>query len=108
MSDWDYVVGETLYNQGFQMFNKGYGGAYDRTGVTSATITILKSDLTAATPSVSNVAMSVDTTNPLRLLYAVTTAKMPQTAGAYLAIVTITLTTTVRKTFEIDLRVHRG
>ena len=108
MSDWDYVVGETAYTQGFQLFTKKPKAAVDGTGVTTATITILKSDLTASTPAVSNVAMTVDTEDPLRLTYAVTTAKMPQTAGSYVCIITYGDGTEVRKTFEFDLRVHRG
>ncbi len=108
MSDWDYVVGETLFTKGFQVFEKKPKQAFDGTGATVATITILKSDLTAATPAVSDVAMAIDTTNPLRLTYAVTTLKMPQTAGSYVFIITVTLGTEIRKTFEGDLEVFRG
>jgi hypothetical protein len=108
MSDWDYVVGEDAYTQGFQVFTKRPKEAYDGTGVNTATITILKSDLTAATPAVVDVAMAVDTENPLRLTYDVTTLKMPQTAGNYLCIITFGDGSEVRKTYECDLRVHRG
>ena len=52
--------------------------------------------------------MAIDTTNPLRLTYAVTTAKIPQTAGSYVFIITVTLGTEIRKTFEGDLEVFRG
>jgi hypothetical protein len=108
MSDWDYVVGEDAYTQGFQVFTKKPKEAVNGTGVTTATITILKSDLTASTPPVADVAMAIDTTNPLRLTYAVTTLKMPQTAGSYLCIVTYGDGSEIRKTYEFDLRVHRG
>ena len=108
MSDWDYVVGETGYNQPFIFYDKGTKLQYVGTGITTATITILKSDLTAATPAVTDASMSIDTLDPLRVIYAVTTANMPQTAGAYVAIITTSGGGQTRKTFEVDLRVHRG
>ena len=108
MSDWDYVVGETVFVKGFQIFEKKPKQAYDGSGATAATITILKSDLSAATPAVSDVAMSIDTANPLRLTYSVTLLNMPQTAGSYRFIITITLCTKIKKTFEGDLEVFRG
>jgi len=109
MSDWDYVVGETLFTRGFQIFEKKPKQAFDGTGATAATITILKSDLTPASPAVLDVAMAIDTANPLRLTYAVTTLKMPQTAGSYVFIITITLPAAeIKKTFEGNLRVYRG
>jgi len=52
--------------------------------------------------------MAIDTTNPLRLTYAVTTLKMPQTDGLYLAIITFGDGSEIRKTYEFDLRVFRG
>lgn len=109
MSDWDYVVGETVITRGFQIFEKKPKQAFDGTGATAATITILKSDLTAATPAVTDEVMGIDTTNPLRLTYALTTLNMPQTKGSYRFIITITITgTTIKKTFEGDLEVFRG
>lgn len=109
MSDWDYVVGEDNFSKGFQIFEKKPKQAFDGTGASAATITILKSDLTPSTPAVSNVAMDIDTDDPLRLIYAVTTAKMPQTKGSYRFIITITLPSSeIRKTFEGDLEVFRG
>jgi len=108
MSDWDYIVGEENYDQPFKFYDKGTRDTVDGTWVTSATISILKSNLTASTPAVSDVAMSIDTNDPLRLLYGITTANMPQTKGSYLAIITLNGASEKRKTFEIDLRVYRG
>jgi hypothetical protein len=111
MADWDYIVGETGYNQPFVIYDKRTKLPVDGTGITSATITIVKSDLSAVSPAITDAAMSVDTVNPLRLLYSVSSAtpNVPQTEGSYLAIISMNYPSSKkRKTFELDLRVYRG
>ena len=109
MADWDYIVGETGYNQPFVIYDKRTKSPVDGTGIISATITIVKSDLSATSPAINDVSMSIDTSNPLRLLYNVTTSNVPQTEGSYLAVISMNYPSSKkRKTFEVDLRVHRG
>ncbi len=110
MAGWDYIIGETGFDRPFVVFDKGTGLAFDGTGITSATMTILNSDLSATSPAINNVALTVDTANPLRLLLAVnsSTPNVPQTAGSYIVQFTITLGGEIRKTFELDLRVFNG
>ncbi len=110
MAGWDYIKGETGYNRPFVIFDKGTGEAVDGTGVSSVTMTILDSDLSATTPAIDNVAVSVDTQNPLRVLLAVnaSTPNVPQTIGSYIVQFKVTIGSEVRKTYELDLRVFNG
>ena len=108
MAGWDYIIGETGYNRPFVFFDKGSNEGVDATGVTSVTMTIYDPDLTATTPPINNIALTVDTPNPLRALLAVTTSVVPQTEGSYIVVFTVTIGTEIRKTFELDLRVFFG
>jgi len=111
MSDWNYIVGEDLFNQDFLLFDRGTNKQFDATLFNTVDMTIVKSDLTAVTPAIANVAMTFVTKNPARVRYAVTVspAIVPQTVGSYLATIKLVVTaSTVRKTFELDLRVFRG
>lgn len=110
MSDWDYIVGETQFLQPFEIYDKRTKLQINGTGLTSATLTIVKSDLTAVSPAILNQSVSIDTYNPLRLLYAVNagTTNVPQTEGSYRAIITLNFGAEIRKTFEMDMRVYRG
>ncbi len=106
MADWVYAVGEENYDQGFSMFDRKKKAPYDGTGVTSATIKIITSDLS---PAEGPNALTIDNLNPLRLLYTITTANMPQTPQtSYYVIIALLAGTEVRKTFEFDLEVRRG
>lgn len=106
MADWVYAVGEENYDQGFAMYDQKKKEAYDGTGVTSATIKIITSDLVLEEgPN----ALTIDTLNPFRALYTITTANMPQTPQtSYYVIIALIAGTEVRKTFEFDLEVRRG
>ncbi len=110
MAGWDYIIGETAYNRPFVVFNKGTGKAVDGTGVSSVTMTIRKSNLAATSPAINDIALTVDTPNPLRVLLAVNagTPNVPQTTGSYLVTLTVTIGSDIRKTYEIDLRVYNG
>ncbi len=110
MAGWDYIIGETGYNRPFVVFDKGTGEAVDGTGITTALMTILDSDLTATTPAINDISLTVDTQNPLRVLLAVnaSTPNVPQTIGSYLVQLKITIGSEIRKTYEIDLRVFNG
>ncbi len=105
MADWVYAVGEENYSQPFSMNDLRLGEKFDGTGVTSATINIVKEDIT---PEVTAAAMTIDTNNPLRLLYAITTANMPQNKGSYYVIIFLLSGTKLVKSFEFDLEVRRG
>ena len=109
MAGWDYIVGETGYDRPFVFWDQGTDLAFDGTGVSSVTMQILNTDLTATSPAISGVALVVDTANPLKATLGVSssTPNVPQTAGSYLVKFTVTLNSTVvRKTFELDLRVY--
>lgn len=110
MAGWDYIVGETGYDRPFVVFDKGTGLAFDGTGITTATMTILNSDLSATSPPINNISLTVDTANPLRVLLPVNSAtpNVPQTPGSYIVQLTITIGGEIRKTFELDLRVFNG
>ena len=110
MAGWDYIIGETAYNRPFVFIDKGTNEGYDGTGVSTVTMTILDADLTATTPAINNIAVTVDTVNPLRVLLAVNsgTPNVPQTEGSYIVQFTVNLGPEVRKTFELDLRVYNG
>lgn len=111
MAGWDYIIGETNFDRPFAFFAKGAVSGFDATGVTAVTMKILNSDLSAVSPPISGVALTVDTANPLRALLAVNagTPNVPQTVGSYLVYFTVTIAgTEVRKTFELDLRVFNG
>ncbi len=110
MAGWDYIIGETGYNRPFVVFDKGTGEPVDATGITSALMTILEADLTATTPAISDIALTVDTANPLRVLLAVNagTPNVPQSTGSYLVQLKITIGSEIRKTYEVDLRVFNG
>ncbi len=111
MAGWNYIVGETGYNRPFVFFDNGTNEAFDGTGVTSVTMEILNTDLTATSPAISGIALTVDTANPLRALLAVNkdTPNVPQTPGNYIVTFTVTLSgSEIRKTFELDLRVYNG
>jgi len=106
MADWVYAVGETDYDQGFAMYDRKKKKAYNGTGITSATIKIITSDLQV---SEGPNALTIDTLDPLRVLYSITTANMPQTPQtSYYCIISLISGTEVRKTFEFDLEVRRG
>jgi hypothetical protein len=108
MSDWDYIVGEGGYNQGFQVFEKGEG-AMDGTGLTTVTLDIKDSDGTDTAPALNGQAVTIDTNDPLRVVYAVTTAKMPQNEGMYrFTFIMTDGAALTRKTFRGDLEVHKG
>jgi len=108
MAGWDYIVGETNYDQPFAFIDKGTNEGFDGTGVTTVTMTIIDSDLSPTSPVINNIATIVDTANPLRVKLAVTTSKVPQAEGSYIAQFTVTIGTQVRKTFELGLRVYNG
>ncbi len=110
MAGWDYIKGETGYNQPFVMIDKGTNEGYDATGVTAVTMTILDPDLTATTPAIADITCSVDTINPLRILLGVNegTPNVPQTEGSYIVQFKVTLGAEIRKTFELGLRVFNG
>jgi len=109
MAGWNYIKGETGYNRPFVFFDKGTGLAFDGTGAV-VTMTILESDLTATSPAIADVATSIDTANPLRVLLAVNqaTPNVPQTPASYIVQFKVTIGGEVRKTFELDLRVFNG
>ena len=111
MAGWDYIVGETGYDRPFVIFDKGTGLAFDGTGISAATMTILNADLTATAAGSTNVALTVDTANPLRVLLGVDSGvpNVPQVPGSYIVQFKITISgTEIRKTFELDLRVYNG
>lgn len=108
MSDWDYIVGETNYSQPFVLFDNRTKNPINGTGLVTATMTIKKTDFSDSAPAVVDASMSINTANPLRLLYTITTSNMPQTEGSYLGIITCNYASEKKKTFEIDLRVFRG
>ena len=110
MSDWDYIVGETQFLQPFEIYDKRTKLQIDGTGLTTATLTIMKSDLTAVSPAITNQSLTINIYNPLRLLYTVNagTPNVPQTEGSYRVIITLNTGAELRKTFEMDLRVYRG
>lgn len=111
MAGWDYIKGETGYDRPFVMIDKGTNEGFDATGVTAVTMTILEADLSATTPAIADIAVSVDTADPLRVLLAVNsgTPNVPQTEGSYVVQFTVTIVgTEIRKTFELDLRVYNG
>jgi len=110
MAGWDYIIGETGYDQPFVLFDKGTGNAVDGTGITAHTMTILDSDLTATTPAINDIALTLVTANPLKVKLPVVAAtpNVPQTIGSYLVTITVTISGEVRKTFELGLRVHNG
>lgn len=109
MSDWNYIVGEDLFNQDFLLFDRGTNEQFDATLFNTVDMTIVKSDLTAVTPAIANVAMTFVTKKPAKVRYAISGTNMPQTVGSYLATIKLIVTaSTVRKTFELDLRVFRG
>ena len=112
MAGWDYIIGETGYDQPFVMFKKSDRLAYNGTGISAATMSIVNSDLTDVSPPISNIVLTVNTADPLRVLLAVLSSgsiTVPQTKGSYLVIFTVTISgTEIRKTFELDLRVFRG
>jgi hypothetical protein len=105
MADWVYAIGETDYDQGFVMFDTKTKQPYDATGITAINMTIVTSDLQ---PSQGPNSLGVDTLNPLRALYSVTTANMPQVKGSYYVIIQLKTFNEIRKTFEFDLQVRRG
>lgn len=109
MAGWDYVVGETAFDRPFQFFEKGSQIGFNATGVSAVTLTIKNADLTLT--GITDVPLAIDTANPLRALYHVNalTPNIPQTPGSYLVTFTVQIDpTTVRKTFELDLRVFNG
>jgi len=108
MAGWDYIVGEGGYDQPFVFIDKGTNEGFDATGVTSVLMTILDSDLSATVPPISDEATTVDTADPLRTKLAVTTAKVPQAEGSYIAQFKITIGGEIRKTYELGLRVYNG
>ena len=83
MAGWDYIIGETGYNRPFVFFDKGTGKAVNATGITALTMSIFDSDLTALIPAINNIALTVDTSDPLRGLLVVNqgTPNVPQTEG---------------------------
>ena len=110
MAGWNYIIGETAYDQPFVLFDKGTGEAVDGTGITAQTMTIRDSNLSFTTPAITDVALTLVTANPLKVKLTVAEAipNVPQAVGSYLVTLTITLGTEVRKTFELDLRVYNG
>ncbi len=110
MAGWDYIVGETGYNQPFVFIDKGTGQGFDATGVSTVTMTILDADLTPTSPAIADIPCSVDVIDPLRVLLAVnsSTPNVPQAEGSYIAQFKITIGGQVRKTFELGLRVYNG
>jgi len=109
MSDWNYITGEDLFNQDFILFDKGTNKQFDADTFDTVDMTIVKADLTAVSPAIANVVMSFVTKNPARVRYAISGTNMPQTVGSYLATIKLIKTSsTIRKTFEINLRVFRG
>ena len=108
MSNWDYIVGETGFDQPFALFDKGTNQAVIDPGFSSASITIVKTDLTPSDPVISDVALALVSTDPLKVKYALTVANMPQTKGSYLGIITVISGGQTKKTFEVDLQVYRG
>ena len=113
MADWNYIAGEDGFNQDFALIDKSEaGGQFDGTLITNAEITILNSDLSPVSPPILNKTMGIVTNDPLRLRYVIdlNDNNMPQTPASYLAFITIrdTVNGTIRKTFEIDLRVFIG
>lgn len=110
MAGWNYIIGETGYDQPFVLFDKGTGKAVDGTGITAQTITIRDSDLSFTSPAITNIALTLVTANPLKVKLPVVAAtpNVPQTTGSYLVTLTITISAEVRKTFELDLRVYNG
>jgi hypothetical protein len=110
MAGWDYIIGETGYNQPFVLFDNGTNGPVDGTGISAATMTIRNTDLSFTSPAITDIALSVDTANPLKIKLLVNSAtpNVPQTTGQYLVTFTVTIGSEVRKTFELDLRVFNG
>jgi len=108
MAGWDYIIGESGFDQPFVFFNKSDREPTNGSFFTAGTLTIRNSDLSATT--ITNVAIVIDTLNPLRVLYAVdgTTVTVPQVVASYLVTITMTGSGQVKKTFELDLRVFNG
>ncbi len=108
MSDWIYVVGETSYNQDFQILNQETSEPIPLSG--TITMFITASDFTVPTNvPASGQTMTIETngdgTQVARL--AVTATLMPDSAGIYLAQIKLEAAQTF-KTFLINLRVVRS
>jgi hypothetical protein len=110
MAGWDYIVGETGYDQPFGFIDKGTNEGFDGTGVTTVTMTIINTDLTALAVPIADIACVVDQANPLKIHLAVVagTPNVPQAEGSYIVQFTVTIGGEVRKTFELGLRVYNG
>ena len=111
MAGWDYIKGEAGFDRPFVIFEKGQTLGFDATGVTAVSYTIIKSDLTATTPPISDVATTIDVVNPLRVLVAVDASgnTVPQTPDSYIVQFKVTIAgVVIKKTFELDLRVFNG
>jgi len=113
LADWNYIAGTDKFNQDFALIDAGdVGGQFNGSDIDAADITILNSDLSAVSPPITNKTMAILTNNPLTLRYVINLSdnNIPQTPASYLAFIRLrdTVLGTIRKTFEIDLRVFLG
>jgi len=108
MSDWTYVVGETSYNQDFQILNQETNDPIPLSG--TVTMFITSSDFVTTFPSSGNGVTMTITTNDDDIQVArlgVISTNMPQSTGIFLAQIKLESTQTF-KTFLLNLRVVRS
>ena len=108
MSDWTYVVGETSYNQDFQILNQETNEPIPLSG--TVTMFITSSDFVTNFPSSGDgVTMTITTngdgTQVARL--GVVSMNMPQNPGIYLAQIKLEAAQ-IFKTFLLNLHVVRS
>ena len=108
MSDWTYIVGETSYNQDFQILNQETNDPIPLTG--NVTMFITSSDFVTSFPSSGDgVAMTI-TTNSEGVQVArlgVVSMNMPQNPGIFLAQIKLEASQ-IFKTFLLNLHVVRS
>jgi len=108
MSDWTYVVGETSYNQDFQILNQETNEPIPLSG--TVTMFITSSDFVTTFPSSGDGVTMTITDNEDGIQVArlgVISMNMPQDPGIYLAQIKLE-SSQIFKTFLINLRVVRS
>jgi hypothetical protein len=110
MAGWDYILGETGYDQPFGFIDKGTNEGFDGTGVLSVDMTIINSDLSDTAPAINAISCVIDQANPLKIHLAVdsTAPNVPQTEGSYIVQFRTARSGELRKTYELGLRVFNG
>jgi len=108
MSDWTYIVGETSYNQDFQILNQETNEPIPLTG--TVTMFIKSSDFVTSFPSSGDgVTMTIiDNDDGIQVArLGVISMNMPQTPGIFLAQIKLDASQTF-KTFLLNLHVVRS